>query len=86
MVGAKMDWDRLKVFQTVADAGSINAAAKSLCRSYSKVSKDLEELERALGHRLFERSIAKPQDEGRHVWTPVPNCHDPSPACTASGR
>jgi molybdate transport repressor ModE-like protein len=56
VVGAKMDWDRLKVFQTVADTGSINAAAKTLCRSYGKVSKDLEELERALGHQLFERS------------------------------
>ncbi len=56
MVGVKMDWDRLKVFQAVADTGSINAAAKTLCRSYSKVSKDLEELERALGHQLFERS------------------------------
>lgn len=54
--GAKLDWDRLKVFQTVADAGSINAAAKALCRSYGKVSKDLEELERALGHQLFDRS------------------------------
>ncbi len=56
MGGAKLDWDRLKVFQTVADAGSINAAAKALCRSYGKVSKDLEELERALGHQLFARS------------------------------
>jgi molybdate transport repressor ModE-like protein len=54
--GAKLDWDRLKVFQTVADTGSINAAAKVLGRSYGKVTKDLEELERALGHRLFERS------------------------------
>ena len=56
MVGSKLDWDRLKVFQTVADEGSINAAAKTLCRSYGKVTKDLEELERALGHQLFERS------------------------------
>ena len=56
MGGAKLDWDRLKVFQTVADSGSINAAAKVLGRSYGKVSKDLEELERALGHQLFERS------------------------------
>lgn len=56
MLGAKLDWDRLKVFQTIADTGSINAAAKSLGRSYGKVSSDLEELERALGHRLFERS------------------------------
>ena len=56
MGGAKLDWDRLKVFQTVADTGSINAAAEALSRSYGKVSKDLEELERALGHQLFERS------------------------------
>ena len=56
MLGAKLDWDRLKVFQTIAETGSINAAAKSLGRSYGKVSTDLEELERALGHRLFERS------------------------------
>jgi len=56
VLGAKLDWDRLKVFQTIAETGSINAAAKSLGRSYGKVSTDLEELERALGHRLFERS------------------------------
>jgi molybdate transport repressor ModE-like protein len=54
--GAKLDWDRLKIFQTVADTGSINAAAKALSRSYTKVSHDLDELERALGHQLFERS------------------------------
>jgi DNA-binding transcriptional LysR family regulator len=37
-------------------AGSINAAAKALSRSYTKVSSDLDELELALGHQLFERS------------------------------
>ena len=56
MGGAKLDWERLKVFLTVADTGSINAAAKALSRSYTKVSSDLDELERALGHQLFERS------------------------------
>lgn len=56
MGGSKLDWERLKVFQTVADTGSINAAAKVLSRSYTKVSGDLDELERALGHQLFERS------------------------------
>jgi len=54
--GSKLDWDRLKVFQAVADMGSINAAARSLSLSYGKVTKDLEELERDLGHALFERS------------------------------
>lgn len=56
MGGSKLDWERLKVFQTVADTGSINAAAKALCRSYTKVTNDLDELELALGHQLFERS------------------------------
>ncbi|MEZ6029310.1 MAG: LysR family transcriptional regulator [Hyphomonadaceae bacterium] len=56
MGGVKLDWDRLKVFQTVADTGSINAAAKALSRSYTKVSNDLAELERTLGHQLFDRS------------------------------
>jgi molybdate transport repressor ModE-like protein len=54
--GAKLDWERLKVFQAVADSGSINAAAKALSRSYTKVSNDLDDLERALGQQLFERS------------------------------
>lgn len=53
---SKLDWDRLKVFQMIADTGSINAASRALCLSYGKVTKDLEELERALGHQLFERS------------------------------
>lgn len=56
MVGGKFDWDTLKVFQAVAEEGSINAAVKSLGLSYGKVSKDLEELERALKRRLFDRS------------------------------
>ena len=54
--GTKLDWDRLKVFQTVADTGSINAASRILNMSYGKVSRDLEELERLLGHALFDRS------------------------------
>lgn len=52
----QLDWDRLKVFQAVADKGSFNAAAKTLGLSYNKVVKDVEELEHALGRQLFERS------------------------------
>jgi molybdate transport repressor ModE-like protein len=52
----QLDWDRLKVFQTVAELGSINAAVKKLGLSYGKVAKDIEELEYALGHQLFDRS------------------------------
>ena len=53
---SKLDWDRLKVVQAVAETGSINAAAGPLAMSYNKVSKDLEALERTLGHQLFDRS------------------------------
>ena len=56
MLSGNLDWDRLKVFQAVADKGSFNAAAKSLGVSYNKVTRDVEELERALGRQLFERS------------------------------
>lgn len=52
----QLDWDRLKVFQNVAEKGSINAAAKVLRLSYGKVAGDIEALEYALGQRLFERS------------------------------
>jgi len=44
------------VFHAVAETGSINAASKLLGRSYGKMAKDLDELERTLGHLLFERS------------------------------
>lgn len=56
MQRGQLDWDRLKVFQNVAERGSINAAAKALSLSYGKVTKDIEELEYALGHQLFDRS------------------------------
>jgi molybdate transport repressor ModE-like protein len=53
---AQLDWDRLKVFQNVAERKSINAAAKALGLSYNKVTKDIEELEYVLGRQLFDRS------------------------------
>jgi DNA-binding transcriptional LysR family regulator len=56
VVGVKLDWDRLKVFQAIADTGSITGAAQTLSRSYGKVSNDLDELERAIGRTLFDRT------------------------------
>lgn len=52
----QLDWSGLRVFQAVADKGSYNAAAKELGVSYGKVTKDVEDLEHALGHQLFERT------------------------------
>jgi DNA-binding transcriptional LysR family regulator len=51
-----LDWDRLKIFQAVAEEGSINAAALRLSVSQAKVSRDMEELEAAIGKELFVRS------------------------------
>ena len=51
-----LDWDRLRVFQAVAETGSISAAATQLGVSPAKVSRDIEELEYSLGQKLFVRS------------------------------
>lgn len=51
-----LDWDRLKIFQAVAEEGSISAAATLLSVSPAKVSRDMEELEQGLGQELFIRS------------------------------
>src|SRR5262245_223957 len=51
-----LDWDRLRVFQAIAEAGSISAAAAQLGVSPAKVSRDIEELEYSLGQKLFARS------------------------------
>lgn len=50
------DWSRLKVFRSVAETGSISAAASQLAVSPAKISRDLEELERRFGQELFLRS------------------------------
>ena len=50
-----MNLNHLRVFHTVAAAGSITAAARSLQVSQPAVSKQLGELEDALGARLVDR-------------------------------
>jgi DNA-binding transcriptional LysR family regulator len=51
-----LDWDRLKIFQAVAEEGSISAAALKLAVSPAKISRDIEELEHSLAQELFIRS------------------------------
>ncbi len=50
-----MDWDDLRVFKAVADAGSLSGAATALGVNHSTVFRRLNALERELGVRLFER-------------------------------
>lgn len=50
-----MDWDRLKIFQMVASAGSFTAAGSRLGLSQSAASRQIRSLEKELGVSLFTR-------------------------------
>mgnify|MGYP005723195649 CR=1 FL=1 len=51
----KMDWDKLRVFHAVADAGSFTHAGEVLNLSQSAVSRQVHALEESLGLLLFHR-------------------------------
>ncbi|QFU08214.1 HTH-type transcriptional regulator DmlR [Rhodobacteraceae bacterium THAF1] len=50
-----MDWDKLRVFHAVAEAGSLTAAGESLHLSQSAVSRQIRGLEESLETVLFHR-------------------------------
>ena len=50
-----MDWDKLRVFQAAADAGSFTHAGETLGLSQSAVSRQVGALEADLGAPLFHR-------------------------------
>ncbi|GAB4572719.1 MAG: LysR family transcriptional regulator [Rhodothalassiaceae bacterium] len=50
-----MDWDRLKIFASVAEAGSFTTAARRLNLSQSATSRQVKALEDSLGVPLFTR-------------------------------
>ncbi|TVS01960.1 MAG: LysR family transcriptional regulator [Rhodobacteraceae bacterium] len=50
-----MDWDKLRIFHAVADAGSLTHAGDALQLSQSAVSRQIRALEEALGATLFHR-------------------------------
>lgn len=50
-----MDWDKLRIFHAVADAGSLTHAGESLHLSQSAVSRQIRGLEDQLGVTLFHR-------------------------------
>lgn len=51
-----IDWDNLRVFQVVADLGSMTAAAARLKESPPTISRKIDELEGSLNSKLFTRS------------------------------
>jgi len=50
-----MDWDKLRIFHAVADAGSLTHAGDALNLSQSAVSRQIRGLEEGLGTTLFHR-------------------------------
>lgn len=50
-----MDWDKLRIFHAVADAGSLTHAGDALHLSQSAVSRQIRSLEESLGTTLFHR-------------------------------
>jgi len=50
-----MDWDKLKIFHAVAEAGSVTSATINLNLSQSAISRQIQSLEDDLKVKLFER-------------------------------
>ncbi|MDA7453203.1 LysR family transcriptional regulator [Candidatus Pelagibacter ubique] len=50
-----MDWDKLKIFHAVAEAGSLTNATINLNLSQSAISRQIQSLEQDLKVQLFER-------------------------------
>ena len=50
-----MDWDKLRIFHAVADAGSLTHAGDRLLLSQSAVSRQIRALEESLNSTLFHR-------------------------------
>ena len=50
-----MDWDKLKIFHAVAEAGSFTSATVNLNLSQSAISRQIQALETDLNVQLFER-------------------------------
>lgn len=50
-----MDWDKLRIFHAVAEAGSLTHAGEELRLSQSAVSRQIRSLEESLGATLFHR-------------------------------
>ena len=50
-----MDWDKLRIFHAVADAGSLTHAGETLHLSQSAVSRQIRALEESLNTTLFHR-------------------------------
>lgn len=53
--GISLDWEKLRLFDTVAEAGSFTEAARRLHMSQPALSRQVAALEESLGAKLFHR-------------------------------
>jgi DNA-binding transcriptional LysR family regulator len=67
------DWSLWRSFGAVVETGSLSAAARRLGLSQPTLGRHVEELERTLGTRLFERTLQglKPSDTALRLYEPV---------------
>ncbi|MEL7040809.1 MAG: LysR family transcriptional regulator [Pseudomonadota bacterium] len=56
MLSERFNWDRLRVFRLVAEAQSMTAASRTLGESIPTISRRINDLERELATKLFQRS------------------------------
>ena len=62
---AAVDWDKIRIFYTVAEAGSFTRAGDDLGLSQSAVSRQISALERELKAPLFHRHQRSGRLRGR---------------------
>jgi DNA-binding transcriptional LysR family regulator len=69
------DWSLWRSFGAVVETGSLSAAARKLGLTQPTLGRHVEELERTLGARLFDRTAQglKPTDTALRLYEPVGN-------------
>lgn len=72
-----LSWRQVEVFRSVMSAGSVTKAAALLRTSQPTVSREIAQLERALGFSLFERRSRKlfATDKGLQFFDEVKQCY-----------
>ena len=83
-----MDWDKLKIFHAVAEAGSFTSATVILNLSQSAISRQIQSLEDDLKVKLFERHARglTLTENGEYVYKTCLLYTSPSPRDQRGGR
>ena len=77
-----MDWDKLRIFHAVAEAGSFTHAGEALHLSQSAVSRQISALEDSLKLNLYfhrhARGLLKLTEQGEILYTTLPTRYLPN--------